>query len=295
MRLIDGGRTNASRRVSANPAVQHQARSAATLATHQLNSVRSASKRAAGRRGRRAVSAGETGSSRRSSPEPRTVARIRSSARTGSRRWSRRAPQKARSTSPPIASGLEVVDVAGDALGAGAERVGGGPEAAAELHPPLLARCLEPGPVSGRPLVRRDPLGVDRDDLGAAPLHLERPEAVEGADVERAQAGEVAREDAFGRLAQVDLAGGDDAGRELDRVVPGRVRAQGIARLGGRGVHRRQHTQSTRARCLRAPRAVAATSSSSIAATAGICSAKRASRRAVGRPAASSWRRCQAR
>lgn len=64
-------------------------------------------------------------------------------------------------------------------------------------------------------------------------LHLERPEPVVRADVEAALPGQGAREWDLGqRRAGVVLAEREDAGRELDRVVPGEGR-----RVGGAAVH----------------------------------------------------------
>jgi hypothetical protein len=62
---------------------------------------------------------------------------------------------------------------------------------------------------------------VQRDDVGAAALHLERPEAVPGADVEHAHAvhplGQAVARDV---RAQVEPAVGYKAVAQVDRVVP---------------------------------------------------------------------------
>jgi GT2 family glycosyltransferase len=73
------------------------------------------------------------------------------------------------------------------------------------------------GPI---PLTRIE--DVDRNDLvGAATLHLERPEAVEAADVEAPLAAEICgKRNLADDGARVEPAGRDDPGRELERVVP---------------------------------------------------------------------------
>src|SRR5437899_564527 len=65
---------------------------------------------------------------------------------------------------------------------------------------------------------------IERDDGGAAALHLERPEALEGADVQRPHAAHVRRQPVAIHVgAQVEHPRGDEARGELLRVVPGDV------------------------------------------------------------------------
>jgi hypothetical protein len=132
----------------------------------------------------------------------------------------------------------ELVDRHLAALGRGAERLLGDSEADPLVlaHPlgralgPLLAHVRGPVPVARV----RD---VDRDHLGrAAALELEREEAVVGADVETTFAAHVRPGHLVDHGPQVEPAGRRDARRELDRVVPGRVRVDRglqVRRVGG--------------------------------------------------------------
>ena len=94
---------------------------------------------------------------------------------------------------------------------------------------------------------------VDRDNVPSAALHLERPEAVMRSHVEAPEPGERSRHgDPAGGRTGVVLAGGEDATRELERVVPReasdfrRQRVTAGARRGHRGdrslpaLHRRE-------------------------------------------------------
>src|SRR5205823_5639981 len=86
------------------------------------------------------------------------------------------------------ALGLEIVDVAHHPLDAGAERFGRDAKAPAELDVPFARPALQALTVERRPLRCVDGLDVHRHGLRSAALELEGPEAVEGADVERALA-----------------------------------------------------------------------------------------------------------
>jgi hypothetical protein len=123
----------------------------------------------------------------------------------------------------------ELLYRAHDALDGRAECLRGNPEAAAELESPVARLRLEPLPVERRPLGGLERGHIGRHDLSPAPLHLERPEAVEGADVDRPLPRQVAGKHLRGGGAEVDVAGGDHARRELDRVVPAGI---GGDRLG---------------------------------------------------------------
>ncbi len=73
---------------------------------------------------------------------------------------------------------------------------------------------------------------VDRDDLGrAAPLELEREEAVRGADVQAALAADLRPRQPLDDRPQVEQPGCDNPGRDLDRVVPARDRGDRSARF----------------------------------------------------------------
>ncbi len=76
-------------------------------------------------------------------------------------------------------------------------------------------------PAAGRPVQLALVVEVQRDDLGAATLHLEGPEAVPGAHVQRAKAVHaLGQAVAVHVAAQVEPALGDQAGGQLHRVVP---------------------------------------------------------------------------
>jgi hypothetical protein len=94
-----------------------------------------------------------------------------------------------------------------------------------------------PDPRLGRPVPTIGVVDVDRHDLGgAAALHLESPEAVPRAHVEAALALQrLGQGDDRHRRAQIEPAGSDDAGRELEDVVPGKLRGASGEVLGGYG------------------------------------------------------------
>jgi hypothetical protein len=152
----------------------------------------------------------------------------------------------------PDALGCELLDGALDVLDGGPERLGRQPEAAAQLEAPFARGRLEPLAVDGGPLGGLERGHIDRDHLRAAALHLEGPEAVECADVERAPAREVGREDLRGGRAEVDPPRRHHVRCELDRVVPARVggdRFRGVQKihlLRGRLKSRRSSSRVTK-------------------------------------------------
>src|SRR5688572_18124585 len=142
------------------------------------------------------------------------------------------------------------------ALHGGAERL------ACDLEP--LAPALS-GPDGGDGLLRglSRPVPAERVEhvhrhhlRGAARLHEEGPEPVEGADIEAALALEGGGQGNLRReLTEVEPPRSEDARRELERVVPvalGDVAAQGLQLVGlPRGAHAGQRTRT------RGPRATA--------------------------------------
>ncbi len=83
-----------------------------------------------------------------------------------------------------------------------------------------------------RPLRLVYGLDVDGHNLCAAALQLEGPEAVEGADVQRPALHPLGQHPP-GRGPQVDVPRSDQPGRQLDAVVPDRVRGDRRAQIGG--------------------------------------------------------------
>ena len=71
-----------------------------------------------------------------------------------------------------------------------------------------------------RPVQLLDPVEVEARDVRAAPLELERPEPVEGADVEHALPGDVRQPVAVDEGTEVEHPLGHDPGAEVERVVP---------------------------------------------------------------------------
>ena len=108
---------------------------------------------------------------------------MRSSASSWSRRWMSTEPQKTRSNVPELL-GRRVVDAAVDALDLRAADLLGQPEAVAARAVRELATAAAAAASRGRARRR----GPARPPRGAAALHLERPEAVPGADVQDAHA-----------------------------------------------------------------------------------------------------------
>ena len=133
-----------------------------------------------------------------------------------------------------------VVDAHHDALHARTERLVGDREAVAAG---ALGEGL--GPAPRRPVELALVVEVEGDHIGAAALHLECPEPVPGADVERAHPvhalGQPVARDVG---AQVEPAGRRPPRPELDRVVPVH-RVDAVARFGVRGRHGREARPST--------------------------------------------------
>ena len=113
-----------------------------------------------------------------------------------------------RAADPPR---LELVDVAGHPLDRRAQRLGGDPKPATELEARIAGARLEHRAAQRRELDLVDVAEVDRDHLGPPALRLERPEAVEGSNVEDAQTAELVGKNSSRRLAQVDVARSDDS------------------------------------------------------------------------------------
>ena len=155
-------------------------------------------------------------------------------------------PAKTRSNVPRF-SGLRVVDVADDALGAAAEGLLGEVESLATR----LGREL--GGASARRVVeRREVVDVRAGDLRAAALDLEGPEAVPGTDVQHShpsiRSGSLYLS-TYGRRS--NMPGSHVAGGQLEAVVPLEF-AGALEKLGHEG-------DSMHIRCgASSPRAVAA-------------------------------------
>ncbi len=96
----------------------------------------------------------------------------------------------------------------------------------------LAAAAVAGGAQTRRPVEVLDRVHVDGDDLGSAALELERPEALERADVQGAQAGEVGRDPVpLDVRAQVEHPLRDDPRPELLGVVPADL-AEALAHRG---------------------------------------------------------------
>jgi hypothetical protein len=122
-----------------------------------------------------------------------------------------------------------------------------------------VASVVGGGPQPRRPVEVLDPVDVDRRDPRPAALQLERPEALERADVQGAHAREVFGEPVMANEGpQIEHARGDDPRPELLRVVPAdvveprsnppkRVRLAGLSpslgNLVGRHDEKLTHTQ----------------------------------------------------
>jgi len=120
----------------------------------------------------------------------------------------------------PELGGVEVVDAALDERHPRAER----PVGHREARPRALAGGQGADDLGVAPDGPVPALGVGEVDghhIGRpAALHREGPEAVEGADVEAAEPVERGQRDPVHDRAQVEPAGGDHAGRQVERVVP---------------------------------------------------------------------------